>query len=183
LVVDPRRTKTAENADQHIPIVPGTDAALLMAIIHVLFDESLVDLGRLSTHVAGTDEVATAALAFAPDAVASATGVDEDTIRGLARDIASAERAAVYGRIGTHAVEFGTIASWAVDVIAALTGNLDEPGGMMFPLGLHQQATKRARGFKTGRWRSRVRDLPEVLGEIRKTGCRVGPRPQQNCRP
>ena len=166
VVVDPRRTKTAENADQHIPIVPGTDAALLMAIIHVLFDESLVRLGRLETHVDGVDDVAAAALSFDPEAVATVTGVDAETIRRLARDIASAQRAAVYGRIGTHTVEFGTIASWAVDVIAALTGNLDEPGGMMFPLALHQPAAKRKRGFTTGRWRSRVRDLPEVLGEL-----------------
>jgi anaerobic selenocysteine-containing dehydrogenase len=166
VVVDPRRTKTAENADQHIPIVPGTDAALLMSIIHVLFDESLVDLGRLDGHVAGVDEVAAGALAFAPEAVAASTGVDAEMIRRLARDIAAADRAAVYGRIGTHTVEFGTVASWAVDVIAALTGNLDEPGGMMFPLGLHQQATKRKRGFQIGRWRSRVRELPEVLGEL-----------------
>jgi anaerobic selenocysteine-containing dehydrogenase len=166
IVVDPRRTKTAENADRHIPIVPGTDAALLMAIVHVLFEESLVDLGRLSDHVDGIDEVAAAALVFSPDAVAPLTGIDEATIRSLAREIGSAERAAVYGRIGTHTVEFGTLASWAVDVIAALTGNLDEPGGMMLPLALHQQASKRKRGFQTGRWRSRVRDLPEVLGEL-----------------
>ncbi len=166
VVVDPRRTKTAENASQYLPIVPGTDAALLMAIIHVLFDESLVRLGRLEAHLAGVDDIAAAALPFDPETAATVTGIAADTIRSLARDIASAERAAVYGRIGTHTVEFGTIASWAVDVIAALTGNLDEPGGMMFPFALHQSATKRKRGFMTGRWRSRVRDLPEVLGEL-----------------
>jgi anaerobic selenocysteine-containing dehydrogenase len=166
VVVDPRRTKTAENADQHIPIVPGTDAALLMAVISVLLEESLVDLGRLAGHVAGVDEVAAAALAFAPHVVSGFTGVEAETIRTLAREIATAGSAAVYGRIGTHTVEFGTIASWAVDVISTLTGNLDEPGGMMFPLALHQQATRTRRGFKTGRWRSRVRDLPEVLGEL-----------------
>lgn len=166
VVVDPRRTKTADNADQHIPIVPGTDAILLMAIIHVLFDESLVRLGRMEAHLAGVDDVAAAAVPFDPESASAITGVDAETIRRLARDIASADRAAVYGRIGTHTVEFGTVASWAVDVISALTGNLDEPGGMMFPLALHQSATKRKRGFTTGRWRSRVRDLPEVLGEL-----------------
>ncbi len=166
VVVDPRRTKTAENADQHIPIIPGTDAALLMAIIHVLFDESLVRPGRLEGLLEGVDEVAAAALAFDPGTVATMTGIDAETIRDLARDIASTERTAVYGRIGTHTVEFGTVASWAVDVIGALTGNLDEPGGMMFPLALHQGAAKRKRGFTTGRWRSRVRNLPEVLGEL-----------------
>jgi anaerobic selenocysteine-containing dehydrogenase len=166
VVVDPRRTKTAENADQHIPIIPGTDAALLLALISVMFEESLVDLGRLEGHVAGVDEVAAGALVFTPESVAPFTGVDAVTIRNLAREIAAADRAAVYGRIGTHTVEFGTIASWAVDVISTLTGNLDEPGGMLFPLALHQPAMRVARGFKTGRWRSRARGLPEVLGEL-----------------
>ncbi len=166
VVVDPRRTKTADNADQHIPIVPGTDAALLMAMISVMFEESLVDLGPLADQVSGVDDVASAALAFAPETVAAYTGVDAETTRALAREIAAAGSAAVYGRIGTHTVEFGTVASWAVDVIATLTGNLDRPGGMMFPLGLHQPATKPVRDFRTGRWSSRVRDLPEVLGEL-----------------
>lgn len=166
VVVDPRRTKTAEHADQHIPIVPGTDAALMMSIIGVLFEEDLVNLGALDGKVEGVEAVAAAAFGFTPESVAGLTGVDASTIGQLARDIAAAPSASVYGRMGTHTVEFGTIASWACDVISVLTGNLDSPGGMMFPLALHQASSRPVRGFQTGRWTSRVRGLPEVLGEL-----------------
>ena len=71
---------------------------------------------------------------FAPEAVAAHCGVAADEIRALAREIAAAPTAAVYGRIGTSTVEFGTLGSWLVDVINILTGNLDRPGGAMFPL-------------------------------------------------
>ena len=166
IVVDPRRTKTAEHSDQHIPIVPGTDAALLMSIINVLFEDDLVDLGALDGNVEGVETVAAKALGFAPESVAAVTGVDAETIRQLARDIATAPSTSVYGRMGTHTAEFGTISSWACDVISALTGNLDSAGGMMFPLALHQATSRSVRGFQTGRWASRVRGLPEVLGEL-----------------
>ena len=166
IVVDPRRTKTARASDQHIAVIPGSDAALLMSLINVMFDESLVDLGSLKGHVVGVDDVANAALAFEPDIVAPRVGIGAEVIRELARDIATARSAAVYGRIGTHTAEFGTIASWAVDAINVLTGNLDRPGGMMFPLGLHQTSSRERRAFQTSRWKSRVRGLGEVVGEL-----------------
>ena len=166
VVVDPRRTRTAENADQHIAVLPGSDAALLMAVINVMFDEDLIDLGHLAHHVNGLDELAAAALRFDPDGVSELVGIEAGVIRELAREIATAPSAAVYGRIGTHTVGFGTVAAWAVDVINVITGNLDKPGGVMFPLGLHQQATRPRRSFTTGRWKSRVAGLNEVLGEL-----------------
>ena len=134
VVVDPRRSRTAAAADQHLFIVPGTDAYLLMGIIHTLFDEGLVDLGRLAAHTNGVDEVAVAAKPFAATAVAPVCGIAADTIRQLARDLARAPRAAVYGRIGTCTQAIGTVASWLVDVCNVLTGNLDRAGGAMFPL-------------------------------------------------
>jgi anaerobic selenocysteine-containing dehydrogenase len=166
VVVDPRRTKTAENADRHLAIKPGADAALLLAIISVLVSEGLVDLGRLEHHVAGVDEVAVAADRFAPETVAVRSGIAAEDIRRLAREVAAAPSAAVYGRIGNHTVEFGTVASWAADVINVLTGNLDRPGGVMFTRPIHQAATRAPRQFQPGRWRSRVRNLPEVFGEF-----------------
>ncbi len=98
--------------------------------------------------------------------MAAATGIDAETTRRLARELAAADRAVVYGRIGTTTVRFGTVTSWAVDVVNALTGNLDEPGGAMFPRAAHVPDRSGRPPFRTGRWRSRVRDLPEVLGEI-----------------
>ena len=171
VVIDPARTRTAELADRHLAPRPGTDAALLFAIVHVLFEEGLVekDLGGIAEHVNGVDEVRALADEFSPEAVASHCGVSADDIRMLAREIAAAPTAAVYGRIGTSTVEFGTVGSWLVDVINILTGNLDRPGGAMFPLGATVPAPrppKPGRGFRTGRWHSRVSGHPEALSEF-----------------
>lgn len=171
VVVDPRRTRTASAADEHVFIRPGTDAQLLMAIVHILFAEGLVRPGRLADHITGLQEVETAASEFPPDAVASICGVPADTIRRLARELAAAERAAVYGRIGTCTQEFGTTASWLVDVINVLTGNLDRCGGAMFPRAAAFQSNSYGspgvgRGVRVGRRRSRVRGAPEVMGEL-----------------
>jgi anaerobic selenocysteine-containing dehydrogenase len=170
-VIDPARTRTAELADRHIAPRPGTDAALLFAVVHVLFDEGLVapDLGGVAEHVAGLEQVREMADGFSPEQVAAHCGVPAEEIRTLAREIAGAPSAAVYGRIGTSTVEFGTIGSWLVDVINVLTGNLDRPGGAMFPLGAAAAAPRPAgpgKGFATGRWHSRVSGYPEVLSEF-----------------
>ena len=169
VVIDPARTQTAKLADRHLAPRPGTDAALLLAVVHVLFDEGLVDLGGIAEHVVGIEQVRALAADFAPEAVEQACGVGADEIRELARELAAAPTAAVYGRIGTSTVEFGTIGSWLVDVINVLTGNLDRPGGVMFPLGAAAAAPrppKPGRGFRTGRWASRVSGYPEVLSEL-----------------
>lgn len=169
VVIDPARTQTAKLADRHLAPRPGTDAALLLAVVHVLFDEDLVDLGGIAEHVVGIEQVRALAADFAPEAVEQACGVGADEIRELARGLAAAPTAAVYGRIGTSTVEFGTIGSWLVDVINVLTGNLDRPGGVMFPLGAAAAAPrppKPGRGFRTGRWASRVSGYPEVLSEL-----------------
>ncbi len=169
VVIDPARTRTAELADRHIAPRPGTDPALMLAVAHVLFAEDLVDLGTVAEHVNGVDEVRAVAADFGPDAVAEYCGVDADDIRVLARELAAAPTAAVYGRIGTSTVEFGTLGSWLVDVINVLTGNLDRPGGAMFPLGATAPAPrppKAGRGFGIGRWHSRVSGYPEALSEF-----------------
>lgn len=163
VVVDPRRTKTAANADRWVPIRPGTDALLLTAMLSVLFSEGLVEP---SPHVDGVDELAAAVERFIPERVAASCRIEPETIRRLARELAAAPSAAVYGRIGTHTTPFGTVAAWAVDALCALTGNLDRPGGIMFPFPPHLPAHRPARPFRRGRWRSRVRDLPEVMGEL-----------------
>ncbi|MCV7054381.1 molybdopterin-dependent oxidoreductase [Mycolicibacterium gilvum] len=169
VVIDPARTRTAELADRHLAPRPGTDAALLFAIVHVLFDENLVDLGSVQDFVNGLDEVRDLAAAFDPDTVAAYCGIDADQIRTLARELAAAPTAAVYGRIGTSTVEFGTLGSWLVDVVNTLTGNLDRPGGAMFPMSPTAPAPRGhrpGRGFSIGRWHSRVSGYPEVLSEL-----------------
>lgn len=169
VVVDPRRTLTAETADQHLAIRPGTDALLLAALAQVLYADGLVSLRHLAPHVSGVEEVRALVAPFTPEAVAPAVGVDAATIRTLARDLAAADSAAVYGRIGTTTQVFGTLASWLVDVLNVLTGNLDRPGGAMFPLAAAGQLNAtpgRRGGFRHGRWRSRVHGRPEVMGEL-----------------
>ncbi|MFE3943374.1 molybdopterin-dependent oxidoreductase [Streptomyces sp. NPDC059118] len=168
-VVDPRRTRTARLADRHIAIRPGTDALLLAALAHVLFEEKLTATGALAAHLDGLDEVADAMAEFTPEAVAEACDVDAATIRTLARELAAAPTAAVYGRIGSCTVEHGTLASWLIDVLNILTGNLDRPGGALFPLSATARAPRPAapgKGFALGRWTSRVSGHPEVKGEL-----------------
>jgi anaerobic selenocysteine-containing dehydrogenase len=171
VVVDPVRTRTAEIADAWIPIRPGTDAHLLAAMTNALFAEGRVDLGTVAGHVVGLDEVRTAVAEFTPEAVAAVTGIPADTILDLTRQLAQAPAAAVYGRIGTTAQAFGTLASWLVDVLNTITGNLDSPGGVMFSKpALGSPNTRgepgRGPGVAVHNRHTRVRGLPESFGEL-----------------
>ncbi|MFE3542210.1 molybdopterin-dependent oxidoreductase [Nocardia sp. NPDC059177] len=162
VVVDPRATRTAALADQHLFIRPGADAYLLFAVLHTLFAEDLV---TVTVEVDGLDELRAAAQEFTPESVVARTGVPADIIRALARELAAAPTAAVYARIGTCTAEFGTVTQWLVDAINAVTGNLDSPGGAMFATAA-AGGIARSRPFRPGRWTSRVRELPEVMGEL-----------------
>ena len=171
VVVDPRRTRTAEQADEHLAIRPGTDALFLFALVATLFDEGLVDPGPVGAWVEGVDEVRALSAGFAPERVATACGIEATVIRRVARELAAAPAAAVYGRMGTTTQEFGTLASWLVDVVNTLTGNLDRPGGVLFT----QPATggptsgrrpKVGKGITLGSHRTRVRGLAGALGEL-----------------
>jgi anaerobic selenocysteine-containing dehydrogenase len=170
VVVDPRRTRTAQVASQHVPIRPGTDALLLLSLLHVIFAEGL-DAPLDGELFGGLDEVRALAAGFAPEVTAPATRVPAETAAGLARELAAAPRAAVYGRMGTTTQRFGAVTSWLVDVLNAVTGNLDRPGGAMWTLPAAGSPTTRGepgrgRGMRPPRFASRVRGLPEVLGEL-----------------
>lgn len=169
VVVDPRRTRTAALADRHLAPRPGSDALLLAALAHTLLEEKLADPGALAEHCDGIGELGAALGSFTPEAVAPACDLTAAEIRTLARELAAAPTAAVYARIGSCTVEFGTLASWLVDVLNILTGNLDRPGGALFPLSATAPAGRPAgpgRGFTLGRWSSRVSGHPEVKGEL-----------------
>jgi anaerobic selenocysteine-containing dehydrogenase len=172
VVVDPRRSRTAEEADEHHFIRPGTDAHLLFALVHVLFDEALAQPGERLTRITdGIEAIKALSAPFTPEAAEAATGIQAEDIRVMARELASAPTAAVYGRIGTCTQEFGGLASWLVDVLNVLTGNLDCEGGAMFPLGAagHSNAAGtpgRGRGARFGKFASRVRGLNELFGEL-----------------
>ncbi len=174
VVIDPRRTETAEAADQHIFIRPGGDVFFLLGLVNTLFEEKLVRLARLSEYVAGVEEVRAAVAGFAPEKAAPRCGIEPQTIRELARQLATAPRAAVYGRIGTCTQEYGTLCSWLIDVVNILTGHFDEPGGVMFAKAAALQANSmgksgKGKGVTTGRRMSRVSGAPEVMGEFPMT--------------
>ncbi|MEE2855558.1 MAG: molybdopterin-dependent oxidoreductase [Actinomycetota bacterium] len=168
IVIDPVRTLTAARADEWLPIVPGTDAALLLAVAHTLFGEDLVNPGP---HVDGVGTVRRAVADWPPERVSAVTGIDEDRIRRLARELAGTEKSVVYGRIGLCNQEFGSLASWLVDVVNILIGHFDTPGGAMFPKpAAWSITTEPLPGLEGGapefgRWHTRVRGAKEVLGQ------------------
>jgi anaerobic selenocysteine-containing dehydrogenase len=168
VVVDPRRTETAALADAHLPIRPGTDALLLFAILHTLAAEDRMKPGRLAAMASGLETAVGLAKPFAPEAVAEATGIPAETIRTLARDLAAAESAVVYGRVGVSTQEFGGLCAWLINVLNVATGNLDRPGGAMFTrpaADLVSVATRIGSRGHFAKRRSRVRGLPEFAGE------------------
>lgn len=171
VVVDPRRTGTADRADEWLAIQPGTDAAWLLAVLHVMFEEGLVDLGAVAHLVDRVEVIAELCREWTPERVAPVTRIPAETTRRIAREIAAARSAAIYGRIGLCTQEFGTLASWLVDVLVICSGNLDRPGGSMFanPVGtspLWLKSTAALGEPEFGRWHSHGRGAPEILGQV-----------------
>ena len=169
VVIDPRRTETADAADEHVFVRPGTDVWLLAAMLHVIVDEGLVSLGRAAAYVDGAAQVQQAVAPFTPERVASVTGVDAPVIRRLARELAGARRAAVYGRLGVTQSVHGTTAYWLVHCLNVLTGRLDVEGGVMlstpaFDLPVMGERLTDLIGYD--RWRSRVHGIPEFAAEF-----------------
>jgi len=171
VVVDPRRTKTADESDEWVSIRPGTDGLFLAAIAHVLYAQDRVKVeARLRPYLNGLEELRTAVLPFSPQRVAKATGISADVIKRIATELSNAPTAAVYGRIGVNTVAFGTVNAWLIDAINVISGNIDRRGGAMFTLPvaggpLARPASGKGQGFRTGRGTSRVSGMPEAIGE------------------
>lgn len=169
VVIDPRRTETAAGADEHLFIRPGSDAYFVLALANVLFSEGRVDLRGLSDHVTGLEDVERIVEPFTPEAVGTRTGVAPEDLRRIAREFSDAPTASIFDRVGVHQHTFGTLTSWASDVVNVITGNLDRAGGRMFPLAAHAQpdpVAPRGRGWTTGRFTSRVKGYPEAFGQL-----------------
>jgi anaerobic selenocysteine-containing dehydrogenase len=165
VVVDPRRTETAELADSHLFVQPGTDALLLAALVRTILDERLDRLGRLAEFTDGLEAVRTAMVPFTPERIAGPTGIDAERIRTLARDFARAESAVAYGRVGLSTQAYGGVAQWLINVLNAITGNLDRPGGAMFTRPAVNPFALTPRGGYA-RHHTRVRKLPSFGGEF-----------------
>jgi len=170
VVIDPRRTETAEMADWHLPIKPDGDAWLMFALVHVLFAEGLVRCDALAPRLKGLETLRALAAAFPPEAVEARTGLAASDIRKLARALAAAPSACIYGRVGTTIQAFGSLTNWLMQCINILTGNLDRVGGLMFPRGVFRNIVQGER-YRDGvapyaRWRSRVSGAPEIASQI-----------------
>jgi anaerobic selenocysteine-containing dehydrogenase len=170
VVVDPRRSSTAKKADEWIGVRPGTDALFLLSLVSVLFEENLARPARPEL-LDGLDQLQSISSAYSPETVSAHTGVDPGVVRRIAHEITASPTAAVYGRVGISMQRFGTLSNWLVDVVNILTGNLDRPGGAMFPTPAcgnpttHARSSRKGSGFRVGRGSTRVRGLPEVMGE------------------
>ena len=166
VVVDPRRSETARQFE-HVPVQPDSDAFLLLSLLHVVFAEGLEDREAIRAQAVGAGALRSIARDFPPEATAARTGVDPGTVRELARAVATAGSAAVYGRTGTCLGRFGTLVAYLMDALTLVTGNLDRPGGMVFnrpPVSLDDLAEKVGMGYDTAR--SRIGGFPDVLGAM-----------------
>jgi len=169
VVIDPRRTATAKVADEHFFIRPGTDALLLAAMARTILEQGLARPGRLAPVLDGMGELERLLAPFGPETVAPAVGLRASEIVRIATELARAPSAVCYGRLGTSAQAFGTLATWLVDVLNIVTGNLDRPGGAMFTtaaVDLVRLTRLLGEPGHFDRWRSRVGGLPELSGEL-----------------
>jgi len=167
VLIDPRRTETAEHCSEHHFIRPSTDALFLMGLVKMIFEKGLATPGRLGEHIIGWDEIEPITREFDLSEIAEATGIVAEDIERIAVELASAKSAICYGRTGLSMQEFGGLCNWLMMVINVITGNLDEPGGMTFPLPAIDplDTVDGARG-SYDRYRSRVSGRPEFAGEF-----------------
>jgi len=169
VVIDPRYTETAKIANQYLTIKPGKDALLLLALIHVIFEENLDENTHLESHVNGWNLIKNIAKDYSPEKVATTVGIDTEKIKNLAIKFANAKTAVCYGRLGISTQEFGGICQWLVNVLNIITGNFDKKGGALFTLPAVDLVGMAVKTGKTGsfdRYKSRVNKLPEYSGEF-----------------
>lgn len=132
VVVDPRYSVTAAKADKWIPIKPGTDGALAMAIANVIIDESLYDKEFVNRYTSGFDNFRAAIADITPEYAAAETGIDVEVIKQTARDFATTKPAIAWVGRGTAGWPEGSMTCYAVYCLNALVGSIDIPGGVIF---------------------------------------------------
>jgi anaerobic selenocysteine-containing dehydrogenase len=138
-------------------------------MLHVIFAEGRVRLGRLNGQVKNMDALAEFVRELPPERVARRTGIGAEVTRRLARDFADAPRAACYGRAGLCTQRYGTLAAWLTQALNLVTGHLDEVGGMMLTTPAVDAVSILSRLGLRGtydRWCSRARHIPEFGGEL-----------------
>ncbi len=134
VLADPRRTDIARHAWRTLQFRPDTDVALLNALLHVIFEENLVDAAFVAERVDHVRAVREAVQAFSPEAMAPVCGIDAATIREVARAYARAERAMILWGMGVSQHIHGTDNVRCLIALASLTGQIGRPGTGLHPL-------------------------------------------------
>jgi len=165
VVIDPRETETARIASTHHFIRPATDVYFLLALLHVLYRDGLVSTVSLKEHLSGLTDIEHIATLIDPEAAAALTGIDADTITELAHTYAKHKKAVIYGRMGLSTQPHGGLCHWLINTLNIVTNHFDTPGGMMFPSPAIDLARHKQKNL-IGRWKSRVRQMPEFYGEL-----------------
>ena len=168
VVVDPRRTETANKSDQHLFIKPATDIWLLLAMINLIISKDKMRLDRVEHFIEldKIEEIKSLVQGITPEIASSITGIPTSAIVTLVDEFTAADSAVCYGRLGVSATEHGAISHWAINVINVLTGNFDNPGGAMLTSPAINIAQRKNKNKRFRRWHSRVRQLPEYGGEL-----------------
>jgi anaerobic selenocysteine-containing dehydrogenase len=131
VVVDPRKTETATQFEWQ-GILPGGDSYFLLSLLHVMFEDELVDFDRVGRQADGLSWLRTLSAPWPPESTSAHTGIEPDAVRALAHDLAQTSRAAVYGRQGVCVGEYATLTCYLIDAVNLVAGNLDVPGGSVF---------------------------------------------------
>ena len=134
--IDPRRTETAQRASTHLFIRPNTDVFFYLAFLHEVIRRGAVRHDLVQAHMTGFDEVAAVAREWTPERAAEVTGIEADDLRDVVSDYLAADGAALYCSTGVNMGTNGSIAYWIQEVINAVTGNLDRPGGLLVGRGI-----------------------------------------------
>ncbi len=166
VLIDPRKTETARVASEHHFIKPGSDVFLLLATVHTLFAENLVNLERLADFTDGVEVLREVSKDYAPEKVEHLTGISASEIRRIAGEFGAAKSAVCYGRMGVSVQKFGSLCHWLINSINILTGNFDEAGGAMFTAPAFDLLATAKPANIFNRWQSRVRHLPEFMNEL-----------------
>lgn len=170
VVIDPRRTETAEIADQHLFIKPGSDAYLLLAILNTLFQDKLVNTGHLSDLLEGLDAIPELVAPFTLALAEEQTGIAANEIQALAREFAKTPKAVCYGRMGVSVQKHGALCQWAIYMINIITNHMDVQGGALVPASAVAYVKPGEPGAgHFNKYQSRVSKLPEFGGEFPST--------------
>jgi formate dehydrogenase len=162
VVVDPRRTETA-SVFEHLPVRPDTDAWMLLSMLHVIFTEKLEDREAINRQARGAEGLRSMAAPYSPEVTEERTGIPAARVRELARDLAGAERAAVYGRCGANRGRSATLVAFLIEALNVVTGNLDREGGSI--VGSSPVPDAFSKAYDTwGKTRTRIGGFPDGWG-------------------